>query len=300
MPRSHPPTLLTRITRTLREECKLSPGVRILLAVSGGSDSMALLHALAHLRDKLKFQLSAFGVDHGLRLEAGAELDIAEAFAMRLSVPLTRAKVAVRPGSNLQARAREARYALLWAELDEGRADLLATAHHANDRSETVLERLLRGAGPRGMAVLPAHDGRLIRPMIRADKSDVLRHVARHAVPFSQDPSNADPRFLRVRIRNELLPLLVQLSPGISGHLNALADQLAAGDPPTVRGVDGEPVTLRRAQIDQIRRAVRQGRKTLSLRVAGGLEVRLQPASGQLLPARATRDLRKNRKTPAT
>lgn len=298
MPRSHPPTLLTLITRTLREECALDSGARLLLALSGGSDSMALLHALWCVKDKLKFQLVAFGVDHGLRSEAGAELDLAEHFAASLGVPFGRANLSVEPGANLQARAREARYAALRAQLDAGKADFLATAHHADDRAETVLERLLRGAGPRGLAVLRAREGSLLRPMIRADKSAVVRHLERHQIPFSRDPSNADSRFMRVRIRHELLPLLRQFSPGISEHLNALADQLGAGAPPIVADADGHAVTLGRAQIDQIRRAAQLGRRTTAVRLAGGLEVELNLASGQCERIPPAARQRKIKKTP--
>ena len=150
MARSHPPTLITLTTRTLREECGVVRGDRILAAVSGGPDSMALLDVLARLAPKLGFEVAAHGVDHGLRPEARAELDLAEQHARRLAVPFGRSLVDVEAGGNLQARARTARYgALERAQRDSG-ATLLATAHHADDRAETVLLRLMRGAGPRG------------------------------------------------------------------------------------------------------------------------------------------------------
>lgn len=297
MPRSHPPTLLTLVSRTLREECAIGPGAKVLLAVSGGGDSMALLHTLALLRQKLKFELITCGVDHGLRAEAHQELDLAASFASSLGIPFTRVNLSVARGSNLQARARDARYGALRRVAAESGAAFLATAHHAEDRAETVLERLLRGAGPRGLSVLPPRDGSLIRPMIRAGKSAVLAHLARHRVPFSTDPSNLDPRFLRVRIRHELLPLLAELSPGIVLHLNSLADQLSSGDVPEVHDARGGAIALGRAQIDQLQRARKLGRKTLTLRVAGGLEVRLEAASGRLESVGARLTPRKNKKS---
>ena len=109
MPSSHPPTLLTLASRALREECGLERGARILCAVSGGPDSMALLDVLARLRSKLGFELVAHGVDHGLRAEAAAELDRAEAHAKLLPGPFARSVLAVPPGGNLQARATPAR-----------------------------------------------------------------------------------------------------------------------------------------------------------------------------------------------
>ena len=115
MARSHPPTLLTLVERSLREECGVVAGDSIVVGVSGGPDSQALLHVLALLRQKLGgFDVLAHGVDHGLRPEAPAELELAQSLSERLQVPFARTQVVVAPGANLQARAREARYAALW------------------------------------------------------------------------------------------------------------------------------------------------------------------------------------------
>ncbi|MEI7892387.1 MAG: tRNA lysidine(34) synthetase TilS [Myxococcales bacterium] len=198
-----------------------------MVAVSGGPDSMALLHVLALLRGKHDFRFVAHGVDHGLRPEAEGELDGAEAFARALDVPFDRSRVSVVAGGNLQARARTLRYEALEAHVARVGASWLATAHHADDRAETVLLRLLRGAGPRGLAVLPERSGLRIRPMLAARRAAIDSHNTRHAVPFFLDPSNDNPRFLRVRVRRELLPLLAQLDAGVVEHLNALADDLA-------------------------------------------------------------------------
>jgi tRNA(Ile)-lysidine synthase len=236
---SHPPTLLTLTRRTVRQERLWQKGDCVLVAVSGGGDSMALLHVTARLRSELGHEVRAHGIDHGLRVEAEAELDMAAALAHSLGVPMTRSRLSVGRGSNLQARAREARQEALREEAARVGAAVLATGHHADDRAETVLLRLLRGAGPRGLAVLPARSGDLVRPLLCARKKDILAHLDRHALPHAEDPSNADPRFLRVRVRRELLPLLEQLSPGVVGHLTALADQLALLD--TTAGVAAAP-----------------------------------------------------------
>ncbi|MGH7294599.1 MAG: tRNA lysidine(34) synthetase TilS, partial [Polyangiaceae bacterium] len=201
----------------------------VLVAVSGGPDSMALLHVLAHLRARASFGLFAHGVDHGLRPAARAELDSAEAFARSLDVPFGRSSLGVCPGGNLQARARAARWEALRAAASRLGAVRIATGHHADDRAETVVMRLLRGTTPRGLGVLPPHDGDRIRPFFRARRADVDAHVARHHVPFSVDPSNLDPRFLRTRVRHEVLPQLERISPRIVEHLCALADGAAAG-----------------------------------------------------------------------
>jgi tRNA(Ile)-lysidine synthase len=226
MPSTHPPALLTITARTVRDSALFARGDRVLVAVSGGPDSMALLHVLALLRDKLGHTLVAHGVDHGLREAATGELDLAADFARRLGVPFARTRVTVAGGGNLQARARTARYQALRAAASSASASAIATAHHRDDRAETVLLRLLRGSGPRGLAVLPPRASDLVRPFIHASRAAIDAHVARHGIPFSTDPSNRDPRFLRTRVRHELLPLLRALSPAIDDHLCALADQL--------------------------------------------------------------------------
>jgi tRNA(Ile)-lysidine synthase len=227
MPRTHPPTLITLVRAALRDDGLVPSGTIVLAAVSGGPDSMAMLHVLALLRGRLGFGLFAHGVDHGLRAEAAAELDIAEAFARDLDVPFGRTRVDVPPGGNLQARARTAR----WRALDEAAAAAgavrIATGHHADDRAETMLIRLLRGTRTRGLGVLPARDGNRIRPMYRARHADVGAHIARHHLSYAVDPSNRDPRFLRTRVRFELVPALERLSPKVVDHLCRLADEIA-------------------------------------------------------------------------
>jgi tRNA(Ile)-lysidine synthase len=270
VPSSHPPTLLTLASRALREECAVERGERILCAVSGGPDSMALLDVLARLRRKLGFELVAHGVDHGLRGDAAAELDRAQAHAAAVGVPFARSVLALAHGGNLQARARTARYAALEAAARDAGATLIATAHHADDRAETVLLRLLRGAGPRGLAVLPARAGDRIRPLIRARRRDVLLHVGRHGVPFSEDPSNRDRRHQRVRVREELLPLLTELSPGIVEHLTALADSLGTTSQ-TASQLGAElPVALGRAQRRLLSRAVALRQRSARIWLPGG------------------------------
>lgn len=236
--RSHPPTLLTLARRTLERECGFDFGARgdgdergVVAAVSGGRDSMALLHVLARLQAPLGFALSAHGVDHGLRDEAARELALAGALAESLGVPWGTTKVTVGRGGNVQERARTARYEVL-DELAEKRGALLATAHHADDRAETVLLRILRGASAGGLAVLPPRAGARVRPFVRARRAAIEAHVRRHAVAFADDPSNDDPRYLRTRVRRDVLPLLASLDAGIVEHLTGIADDAAAFERP--------------------------------------------------------------------
>lgn len=287
--RSHPPALLRLVERTLREECELEPGERLVLGVSGGPDSMALLHVLARLRERLGFELVACGVDHGLRSEAPGELELAARFAASLDVRFVSRAVVVPPGGNLQARARERRYRAFNDCVSEVGGRRVVTAHHLDDRAETVLIRLLSGSGARGLAVLPARDGDLLRPMIRARRSQVLAHVERHGVPCVEDPSNRDPRFLRTRVRQELLPLLESLSPKIVEHLAVLADEIDAPELPQLRDEGGRVVALGRAQRTELRRALRHQQRAARVLISDGRVVVVDPRNGQprLLPVEA-------------
>ncbi|MEO7327586.1 MAG: tRNA lysidine(34) synthetase TilS [Minicystis sp.] len=285
--RSHPPSLLRLVERCLRDEGKIQRGEVILVACSGGPDSTALLHALAHLQKKLGHIVVAHGVDHGLRAEAQAELALAQQVAEAAGVRFTVSRLDVREGGNLQARARAARFQALAEAAESAGARFVATGHTADDRAETLLLRLLRGAGPRGLAVLPpvappiAGTIPLIRPLIHARRADVLAHLQRHRLAFAEDPSNRDPRFSRVRVRRELLPLLEELSPRIVEHLSALAEMLAH------EGAGEDPLAgLGRAQRQTVERARTRGEKRVLLRVAGGEEVSVIFPGDQIVPTK--------------
>jgi len=276
--RSHPPSLRSLVERLARDEGLFARGEIVLCACSGGPDSTALLHVLALLRKRLGHEVVAHGVDHGLRPEAASELALARQVAEAVGVPFAITRLDVAPGGNLQARARAARIeALAMAAITAG-ASVIATGHTADDRAETLLMRLLRGSGPRGLAVLPPsaplpvalpdnvaeRAPGLIRPLLHARRADVLAHLARHRLPFAHDPSNVDPRFSRVRVRRELVPLLEDLSPRVVDHLCSLADMMLTEVDPRA------PLGLGRAQRQAIERAQRLGRKGVELRLRGG------------------------------
>lgn len=267
MSRSHPPTLITTARRTLRQDRLVERGTTVLVAVSGGPDSMALLHVLARLAPAEGFRVVAHGVDHGLRPEAAGELALAASLARDLGVPFATTRVEVARGSNLMARARAARHAALRDAMARAGASRIATGHHADDRAETVLIRLLRGTGTAGLAVLPPRAGDLVRPLIRARRADVLAHLARHGLRTAEDPSNRDPRFLRTRVRAELLPALAAVSPRIVEHLAALADD--ASDPVSVPAVLGG-LPLRLGQRRALADALARGRAGVRVPLAPG------------------------------
>jgi tRNA(Ile)-lysidine synthase len=188
-----------------------------------------------------------------------------------------RRRVSVPGVSNLQALARDARYAALADCAAEHQLNYIVTAHHLEDRAETVLLRLLRGAGPQGLCVLPPRLGNRLRPMIHASKAQVLSYVTRHQVPFATDPSNADGRFLRVRVRHELLPLLSELSPGIVEHLNNLADEIGWAPLPQVVDENGVELLLNRSQRAQLRKALEGGRNHTEIWLSNGRSLVIDP-----------------------
>jgi len=297
--RSHPPTLITQVTRTLREECGVGRGSHVLLALSGGGDSMALLHVLSLLAKKQSFTLSAHGVDHGLRLAASAELDRAQAQCTALGVTFSRTVLSLTDGGNLQARARDARRAALLDAAESQGAELIATAHHADDRAETVLLRLLRGSGPPGLAVLPPRSGLWIRPQCRARKADIVAHLSRHTLGFAEDPSNNERRFLRSQVRFELMPLLERLSPQIVSHLCALADALGQGmrsnaDLAALTDEHGVALLLNRAQRQLVERARALGQRKARVSLPHGRELSLDSVTLQPVLAQARTRPRKH------
>ena len=185
----------------------LAPARTLLIAVSGGPDSTALLlMADDWARRRGGTRIEAATVDHGLRPESAEEAKAVAALCARLGVAhrILHWK-GPKPVSRLQERAREARYRLLVDHAKAIGADALLTAHHADDQAETVLFRLLRGsgvAGLRGMELMTARDGMTIaRPLIGLKKRELVAYARARDAPFVDDPSNADPRFARTRLR---------------------------------------------------------------------------------------------------
>jgi len=197
-------------------DARFAPFVRakaLLIAVSGGPDSTALLLMAAEwAKRRGKTRIDAATVDHGLRPESADEAKAVAALCARLGVGhrVLQWKGA-KPTSRLQERAREARYRLLVDHAKAIGADAVMTAHHADDQAETVLFRLLRGsgvAGLRGMDLMTARDGMTVaRPLIGLKKRDLIAFADARGAAFIDDPSNADPRFARTRLRSLLVRL---------------------------------------------------------------------------------------------
>ncbi|HEX7406398.1 MAG TPA: tRNA lysidine(34) synthetase TilS [Candidatus Binatia bacterium] len=207
----------------------LVPGDRVLVAVSGGPDSVALLGALVTLTEALGVSLCAAHLNHGLRGEESLrDQRCAEDVAQRFGVPcVVGVADALHRGSNLEARARQQRYAFLSGAAGEQRCTKIATGHTMDDQAETMLMRLLRGTGSDGLAgILAVREGSIIRPLIECSRAEVLAFLRARQLPFCEDSSNHDFRFLRNRIRHEVMPLLAAISPTARRNLAAAAEIL--------------------------------------------------------------------------
>ncbi len=272
-----PPSLATLARRVLAGLAPEADALRLVVACSGGVDSQVLLEVLAHLRrgdrrGNRPLALIAVGVDHGLRAEAARELDGAESLATRLGVPFERHRVVVERSPSLQAAARRARLAVLTTVAERSRAHAIATAHHRDDRAETVLIRMLRGAPLGGLSVLaPTAPGR-VRPLIAASRAEIERHARAHGLQWSEDPSNHDARYLRVRVRRELMPLLRALDPRIEEHLCRWADEAEAWvEAPQRAAIRARVPPASRRSVDALVAASTQRHRRAAVPLRGGL-----------------------------
>lgn len=213
--------LLRKVIALQKEEGLIPPGSRILVALSGGVDSVVLTSALLELRDFLKIKdLALAHFNHMLREEAEEEeafcRDLAGELGLEIHVGREDVgRVAREEGKNLEETARERRYAFLRRVKEEKGFDLIATAHHLNDLVETALIWLVRGAGLEGLIGFEPREGDVIRPLYRATRREILDYAGARNLKWVEDTSNRDPRFFRNRLRMEVIPLLKEINPNL-------------------------------------------------------------------------------------
>ncbi|WP_155313261.1 tRNA lysidine(34) synthetase TilS [Desulfosarcina ovata] len=227
---SHP--LMATVRQTLARHQMINAGDRILVGVSGGPDSMALLHLLHHLAPSLDIHLGVAHLNHCLRgLAADADAALVRRASSALNHPCHegRAHVSrVKQGLHLspEEAARRVRYAFFNKTMRDGGYNKLALGHHLDDNAEQMLLALLRGSGPRGLSgIAPVRDRRIIRPLINVRRKMIEDYIATSEIACASDESNTDLRFLRNRIRHRLLPLLAdEYNSRIHHHLSRLAN----------------------------------------------------------------------------
>jgi tRNA(Ile)-lysidine synthase len=205
-------------------------GRSVLLAVSGGADSTALLVGTALVRERLGLTVEVATLDHGLRPEAGEEVRAVERLAERHGLRCHVRELHLRQGAGVEQRARQARYEALEAIRLERGLTAVATAHSASDQAETLLMRLARGSALRGAASILPRRGSLVRPLLERTREQLEAFLQEQGTDFVKDPMNADPRLFRVRVRKEVLPALSRAAGFPVAERLASFTRLAAED----------------------------------------------------------------------
>jgi len=223
----------SRWLKEMKRQGFFHAGQRVGVAVSGGPDSVLLLHFMRDSALEWGTTLAAVHFNHHLR---GAESDADERFVRNLADSLGLAcfcgqaevaRVAHEKRRNLEATARDLRYRFFFSLVDQGRLDRVVTAHTANDQAETVLMRLLRGAGTRGLSgIYRLLEGKVARPFLDLTRAEIMREIEARKLEYRLDSTNLDSRLRRNKIRRELLPLLErEFNPAIIPHLKDHADR---------------------------------------------------------------------------
>lgn len=223
------PPLLHRVVRTIRSRDLLRQGQHVLIALSGGPDSVALLSLLHQLQSSWSLMLTAVHCNYGLRgCESEGDQQFVETLCRELRVPLHVKAIDLRsrpPRSSLQAVARARRYQVFTEVATHCGADRIAVGHTAEDQAETVVLWMLRGAGLTGVSGMPAcRDGSIVRPLYDVRRQDILTYLEQAQRSFREDSSNGKPLYLRNRIRHEVMPALQRLVPSTVESLCRLAD----------------------------------------------------------------------------
>jgi len=306
------PALLTQLVRTVRQHRLFLPHQHLLVAVSGGPDSITLLSLLHKLAEPWRLTLTAVHCNYGLR---GAESDgdelFVKTFCQERHLPLVihRPKLVKRRlCSSIQAMARDARYDFMKQLAHEVGADYIAVGHTANDQAETVLMWMLRGAGMTGLAGMSyAREDRIIRPLLASTREEVLAYLDHERLTYRHDSSNDKPLYHRNRIRKELLPIVTQLAPTAVRLIQRQADvlreeeryletithdlmrTLVSQDSADVQRLNRQafivlPVALQRRLVRAVLRTYDEERRASSLRVVESVRhVLLKGASGTRL-----------------
>jgi tRNA(Ile)-lysidine synthase len=224
--------MLERLVRTITRYSMFQPGQRVGVAVSGGADSVCLLHALCELRPRWDLRLTVLHLDHQLRGEESRRdavfvRDLAAALDLRFELRETDVQALCREtGDNLEQAARDARLAFFRDLTCGGMLDRVAVGHTRSDQAETVLFRFLRGSGSAGLAgIRPITEDSIVRPLIEIERPEVEQYLRERGISWRTDSSNASSAFARNRLRRDLLPQLIrEWNPAMTETLAHTAD----------------------------------------------------------------------------
>lgn len=202
-----------KVIKTIEKHGLITPGDRVLLALSGGSDSISLLHILNDLRDKFDFELFACHLNHSIRTEADSDERFVREICAKLRVECFVKKADVKAIAKAEKiseelAGRNERYAFFEEIMEKHNIDIVATAHNKNDVAETVLMHMMRGCGIDGLSGIPYKRGKIIRPLLDADKEEIEAFCRENNYKFVIDKTNSETLYTRNRIRHDLLPLI--------------------------------------------------------------------------------------------
>ena len=218
-------SLLNHVTQTIRSRSLFNDNDTIIIALSGGADSCALLDILTKLKNMSPILITAH-INHCLR---GDDSNADENFVRNLSksyeIPFESCKIdvagfAITHGLNLEDAGRKVRMQFLDKIRIKHAANAIVLAHHSDDQAETILTRLLRGSGGTGLSGMAFHSGSIVRPLLDVTRAEIRRYIKSNKLQFREDVTNLNTDFLRNRIRHELLPLLCDYNPSIQNRLN--------------------------------------------------------------------------------
>lgn len=206
----------------------------VLAAVSGGADSVVLLHLLGGTRRAFGVEVAVGHVDHMIRPDSAKDLEFVRELAKAIGTPFysrtydVPTEVAA-TGQSTEEAARNVRYRMLADMAAEAGADATATGHSMTDQTETLLMRIIRGTGPSGLeGIAKSRENGLIRPLLCLTRTEIRDYAAAEGLTYREDPTNKDEYYLRNRIRAQLLPLLLEFNPRIEPLLSELADDFAS------------------------------------------------------------------------
>ncbi|MBI5233149.1 MAG: tRNA lysidine(34) synthetase TilS, partial [Deltaproteobacteria bacterium] len=225
--------LADKVKNTIEQYHMLKHGDRVVVAVSGGVDSAALLDMLLRLKNDYSLELIVAHLNHNLRgKDSRSDLffvkSLSEKYGLEFIAKTLNKGTLKAKGQSLQAEARRARYRFFETVIGQTGADKVATAHTADDQAETVLMRLIKGAGARGLSGIPAKRGHYIRPLIEVTRAELERHIKENHLSFVLDKSNSDRRYLRNSIRLDLIPYIEKhYNPNIKEALSRSAILIA-------------------------------------------------------------------------